>query len=428
MEPERTEGSEERPGRTGLVGRMIRMGRRRRVRLGVVTLVGALVVAAAASGGPPGAGPRVASPGADALAVGGGFTGLTPVRALDTRSAGPCVGATPRILTLGGAFGVPADASAVVLNVTVVAPAGPGGYVAVWPAGSGWPGHSNLNFASGQVVANAVTTKLGAGGAVAIQAQPGTCPNVVVDVTGWFAGGATGPGGFAGLTPVRVLDTDPGCLSSAGRTVALAGQYGIPGDASAVVLNLTVAGPGGAGFARAWPAGEAMPLAANINYAAGQTLANQVQVKLGAGGAVQLYSSFGCPRAAVDVLGYFAGGEAGSGGFVAISPTRVLDSRYGGICLGAGGGAVPFAGFFGVPTDADAVVINVTAVLPTAAGYLTVWPGAATMPQTSTLNFLAGQVVSNLASVKIGTDGTIRGFTNNGCPNLVVDLYGYYRP
>jgi hypothetical protein len=70
----------------------------------------------------------------------------------------------------------------------------------------------------------------------------------------------------------------------------------------------------------------------------------------------------------------------------------------------------------------------VTAVVPTGPGYLTVWPGAATMPQASTLNYLAGQVVSNLASVKVGTDGTIRGYTNNGCPNLVVDLYGYFRP
>jgi hypothetical protein len=397
--------------------------------MALVALVVGAVVALAVGGALPGArtGPRVTSPGADALVVGGGFVGLTPVRALDTRGAGPCVGATPRTLTLGGAFGVPADASAVSLNVTVIAPAGPGGWVALWAAGSSWPGNSSVNFGSGEVIANAVTTKLGAGGAVAIRALDGTCPNVVVDVTGYFTGGATGPGGFVGVTPARVLDTAPGCLSSAGRTLTAA-EMGIPADAAAVVLNFTVAGAGGAGFARAWPAGEAMPLAANVNYAPGEDQASQVQVKLGAGGAVQLYSSFGCPRAVADVLGYFTGGEPGSGGFVAISPTRVLDSRYGGICLGAGGGAVPFAGFFGVPTDAAAVAVNVTAVVPTGPGYLTVWPGAATMPQASTLNYLAGQVVSNLASVKVGTDGTIRGYTNNGCPNLVVDLYGYFRP
>jgi len=347
---------------------------------------------------------------------------------LDTRTTGPCVGAAGRTLTIAGTSGVPADAAAVALNVTVVGP-GDFGYLTVWPNGGAWPGTSNLNFAPGQVVANTVNLRLGTGGAVRLLTDKG-CPNVVVDVTGYFAGGTAGPGGFVGLTPTRVLDTreSPPCLGPTGRTVALAGQYGIPGDASAVVLNLTVDGPGAAGFARAWPSGEAMPLAANINYAPGETLANQVQVKLGAGGAVQLFASAGCPRAIADVLGYFVGGVPGSGGFVAISPTRVLDSRFGGICLGSGGGAVPFAGFFGVPTDAAAVAVNVTAVLPTGPGFLTVWPGATARPVASTLNFVTGQVVSNLASVRIGADGTVSGYTNNGCPNLVVDLYGYYRP
>jgi hypothetical protein len=404
--------------RTGRVGRTVPL-------VAVVALValvlgGALVVDRTDR--------RVVSPGAEALAVGGGFVGITPVRALDTRTTGPCVGAAGRTLTIAGSFGVPADAAAVALNVTVVGPGG-FGYLAVWPNGEAQPPTSALNFTPGQIVANTVTIGLGTGGAVRIMTSNG-CPNVVVDVTGYFTGGTPGPGGFVGLTPTRVLDTGttPPCLGSTGRTVALAGQYGIPGDASAVVLNLTVDGAGVAGFARAWPTGEAMPLAANVNYAAGETLANQVQVKLGAGGAVQLFSSAGCPRAIVDVLGYFVGGVPGAGGFVAISPTRVLDSRFGGICLGSGGGAVPFAGFFGVPTDAAAVAVNVTAVLPTGPGFLTVWPGATARPVASTLNFVTGQVVSNLVSVRIGSDGTVSGYTNNGCPNLVIDLYGYYRP
>lgn len=52
----------------------------------------------------------------------GGFSGITPTRAFDSRepSQGPCVGSTPRTVALAGHFGIPASASAVALNVTAV--------------------------------------------------------------------------------------------------------------------------------------------------------------------------------------------------------------------------------------------------------------------------------------------------------------------
>ena len=114
----------------------------------------------------------------------GSFGGISPTRALDTRTTGPCVGTAGRSLTLAGSFGVPADASAVSLNVTVVSPAG-GGFLTVWPAGQGRPLASNLNFTAGQVVPNMVQVKLGAGGAIQLYANNG-CPNVVVDVAGYY--------------------------------------------------------------------------------------------------------------------------------------------------------------------------------------------------------------------------------------------------
>ncbi|MBU6216799.1 MAG: hypothetical protein KGR17_09365, partial [Acidobacteria bacterium] len=124
-------------------------------------------------------------------ATGGAFIGIEPTRALDTRRTGPCVGTAGRTLTLAGQFGLPADAAAVALNVTVVEPSGPG-FLTVWPNGLGRPEASNLNFTPGQVVPNMVQVKLGASGAIQMYASNG-CPSVVVDVTGYYTNGEPFP-------------------------------------------------------------------------------------------------------------------------------------------------------------------------------------------------------------------------------------------
>ena len=77
---------------------------------------------------------------------------------------------------------MPADATAVILNVTAVQ-AGAAGYVSVFPCGEGVPNASNLNFALGQTVPNAVVAKVGAGGAVCVFAEQPT--HLLVDVNGY---------------------------------------------------------------------------------------------------------------------------------------------------------------------------------------------------------------------------------------------------
>ncbi|WP_157849673.1 MULTISPECIES: hypothetical protein [Streptomyces] len=88
-----------------------------------------------------------------------------------------------------------------------------------------------------------------------------------------------------------------------------------------------------------------------------------------------------------------------------------------------------------VPTDVTAVVVNVTVTDPTTDGYVSL--GAAngtpgTAPATSSVNFKAGQTVSNLVTVAVGP--VVRGapwisvYNNWGTANVVLDLVGYYRP
>src|SRR5690606_32922259 len=140
-----------------------------------------------------------------------------------------------------------------------------------YPTGAARPTASNINYQAGQTVPNLVTTAVGTGGSVTLFGSGG-CPNVVVDVTGYYADGATTPGGFIGLTPARVLDSrDTTCVSRNGRTVVVApnATAGVPADAAAVALNVTVVGPTAPGYLTVYPAGEARPTASNLNYSAG---------------------------------------------------------------------------------------------------------------------------------------------------------------
>jgi hypothetical protein len=64
----------------------------------------------------------------------------------------------------------------------------------------------------------------------------------------------------------------------------------VPGDAAAVVLNVTSVGSQVAGFLTVWPCGQARPNASNVNYAAGQVVPNAVIAKVGAAGKVCVYT------------------------------------------------------------------------------------------------------------------------------------------
>jgi hypothetical protein len=80
----------------------------------------------------------------------------------------------------------------------------------------------------------------------------------------------------------------------------------------------------------------------------------------------------------------------------------------------------------GVPAGAAAAVLNVTAVDPTAAGFLTVWPQGTAMPTVSNLNFAAGKNVPNLVTVGLSATGQVSIYANTGRVDVVADVEGYY--
>jgi hypothetical protein len=118
-------------------------------------------------------------------------------------------------------------------------------------------------------------------------------------------------GSYHTVTPCRILDTrDPAgpygapSLTSTTRPFVIAGQCGVPANATAVAINLTVTNGTSAGFVVASPTGGALPPVSTINYGAGQTRANNAVVSLGSGGQLSLTAS-GTVDAILDVAGYF---------------------------------------------------------------------------------------------------------------------------
>ena len=142
------------------------------------------------------------------------FVGAVPQRLVDTRNAigGPAAMISPsarrtvpvRSVTLdvnGTPRQVPADASAVALNITLVE-ARAAGFATVWPCGTPQPDASNVNFASGSTVANGVVAPIGSDGSVCVASSADA--HLLVDVAGWFTGGDSG---FVGNVPLRLVDT-----------------------------------------------------------------------------------------------------------------------------------------------------------------------------------------------------------------------------
>jgi hypothetical protein len=117
-----------------------------------------------------------------------------------------------------------------------------------------------------------------------------------------------------------------------------------------------------------------------------------------------------------------------SGEYTPIAPFRALDTRISSGPLTPGGSIdLTVVGQGGIPgSGVAAVVANVTVTGPSESGHLTVWPSGQAKPATSNLNFVAGQTVPNLVTVKVGASGRISIANSAGFTHVVVDLAGWY--
>jgi hypothetical protein len=383
----------------------------------------------------PGVAPPVGAPAAMAASPAGArFTPIAPTRLADTRirvgtrPAGRLRGGGTAIVRVTGVAGIPATATAVVLNVTATATSGPG-FVTVWPAGLLRPLASTLNPERfGQTIPNLVTVRVGVGGYVALYTLTST--DLVVDAFGYYTPVRSARAGrYVPVGPVRAFDSrvSTGAIRARARVRVPLGRFVGKGGVAAV-LNVTVTQARGPGYWTVYAAGARRPSTSNLNVVAGDTVANQVIVPVSAAG-IDIFSLAG-GHVVVDVVGWFTGPSAplsSTGLFVPVTPARVLDSRSGGRRRLAARWTVEvaIAGRAGVGRSASAVVANTTLVNARGAGYTTVYPAGRPRPLASTLNAMrSAQLIANHTTSPLGTRGLAL-FSQTGS-HLVVDVSGWY--
>jgi ABC-type sugar transport system substrate-binding protein len=158
----------------------------------------------------------------------------------------------------------------------------------MFPCGNPIPEASNLNFAAGQTIANAVVARVGSNGQVCVYVSGSA--GLLVDVNGFVPAGSN----LTALFPVRLFDSRSGGGARTPNSVTevqVAGLGGVPSQARTAMLNVTAVQASAAGFMTMFPCGTPVPTASNLNYAAGQTIANAVVAKIGDGGRVCIYTS-----------------------------------------------------------------------------------------------------------------------------------------
>ena len=117
-----------------------------------------------------------------------------------------------------------------------------------------------------------------------------------------------------------------------------------------------------------------------------------------------------------------------SSSFYILSPCRLVDTREVGGLLGNGlTRNLTFAGSCGIPSGAKAVVANVTAVAPTATGFLSLYPTGATWPGNSTINYRAGKTRANNAVIALANDGRATVLNSGAAQHFIIDVTGYFQ-
>lgn len=357
------------------------------------------------------------------------FEPISPTRVYDSRNGGTQPlgpGNSRNIRVRGGSTGIPSGAGGVALNVTAVDATQPG-FLSVYPAGSTRPQTSSLNFAAGETVPGMVIAPVGSDNSVTLYNNAGSA-HVVVDVIGYFTGGSAGT--YKTAVPTRVLDGSASpMVNGEVRAIDVAGRLGVPsGQLAGTVVNVTISGASAPGNVVVYPAGIDVPTASSANVVMGRDVTNRSVVANLTGG-IAVRNIGGTARVFIDVVGYFT--RDGSGAhYSSVTPTRILDTRYGPgerAPLGAAATlALGIAGTAGVPSGATAVFGTVTSDRTTEPTHLRVWATGGALPGTSDLNPWPGVAAANADFLPVGADRSTTIYNNSGSTAVIVDIAGYF--
>lgn len=225
------------------------------------------------------------------------------------------------------------------------------------------------------------------------------------------------------------------------RRIAVTGRCGIPSGSFAIEASVTAVAPPGSGYLRAYPTSYPDRLATFLNYAAHQSTTNTGTLTFISDAPQGMFlRTAGTPtHVVVDVSGYFIDAPVSPPGLVYV-PTascRALDTRSGGAAARLQRDApreVKVSNLPGcdLPATVSAVQATVTAVDPSAGGYLRAYPSGTSTPGATFLNYGAHRSIGGTGAIEtsnLQADGsrlTLR--TYGGPTHVVVDITGYYVP
>jgi len=250
---------------------------------------------------------------------------------------------------------------------------------------------------------------------------------------------------FIPTTPCRYVDTRPGfgfdspeLSGGETREYDLAafsnGPCAIPFAAFAYSLNVTVIPDSGLNYLTLWPSGEPQPNVSTLNSLNGRIKANAAIVPAGIYGGVKVFVT-DPTQLILDIDGYFVpSGTSSALTFYPVTPCRIADTRQAMGPLGgpfvSGGSSRDFpvlSSNCGLPANAQAYSLNVTAVPHSTLHYLTTWPTGETLPNASTLNAPTGEITANAATVQAGSGGGVSVFVSDDA-DVILDVNGYFAP
>ncbi|MCX5012951.1 PKD domain-containing protein [Streptomyces sp. NBC_00555] len=231
--------------------------------------------------------------------IGERFSPVTPTRVVDTRTAGGALGGgQTRTVKVAGVNGVPADATAVALNLTGTG-ATEQAHVIAYPDPAKRPATSNLNVEPGKDKSNQAIVPVGPNGTITLFTNSGST-HLVVDAVGYY--GKDGKALFTPVVPKRLADTRTTGKLAPGATATVAG---LPANAVGAVLNVTATETTGPGFLTVHGFGTPRTDASSLNTLPGLTVPNHVTTPVG-DGKVSVFNSWGGSNHVItDLLGYF---------------------------------------------------------------------------------------------------------------------------
>jgi hypothetical protein len=376
------------------------------------------------------------------------FFPLRGARILDSAAgtgglSGPLGGDATVSLAVLGHGGVPrSGVSAVLLELTAMSPSA-SGYLTVYPAGARRPSLRQLSTSKEQTQTATVVVRPGRRGDVSIYNRVGTV-DLQAQLIGYYLTVTTSPAPGSTYVPLggrRIVDSTTGQGGVTGRvgrgatvTFDVLDRGGVPSTGiSAVVLELSAITPSRSGYLTVYPDGRSRPSLRQLSTTEGQTQTAPVVVRPGANGRVAVYNRAGQVGLRVEVAGFYATSAAHVAGstFFALSGAPLLDTAKGtgGVPGSVPAGATvtfPALGHGGVPSaGVSALVVELTAIVPSASGHLTVYPAGGSQSSIRQMSTSKGQTQTTSIVVRPGTQGRVAIYNRAGAVNLRAQVVGY---